>query len=719
MKFNDLIEKIKVYAQKFREMDEAKQRNWLFAAYVVIIILINLVSLKLYFRFDLTGNSAYSLSETSREVISSLESPLTMRVFFSEDLPAPYNNVQRYLADLLEEYAGHAGRNFQYRFINPAHEKNKKEIEDYGVRPVKVSEYKRDKMSVREAYMAVAIEHEDLLERMDSITSVEGLEYQITSLIKKMTGKVDALHRMKDPINVTLFASKNVPDLGVVVSKVKDRVQKCSAKNYNKLLFTEPVDPYTSKEAMARADEFGVQKILLRDMRGKTEEIRLGLVVEHKGRFETVHLLSRNMFSLYSIIDSLDDILNGIVGSMIGINPVIGYVTGHNELNYSDQREGAMNFRPLVPDMYDFKNINLASEEIPDGIKTIVINGPKSGFTDAELLKIDQFLMKGNSVVMFLDAFKEDRMRQRNPFNQAPPMVPNATGLEKLAAHYGVSLGQEIVLDTRCLYYRGESLHLIPQIDADGLGCDTEITKFLKQVFFVKSSPLTVDDAKLAKSGARKSVLVTSSPGAWLTRDFMPWSMFPPEEKKRSQYTLAVLLDGRFDSFYKGVDTSKFAAAEEAAAAPGKKEAGAAAKVAGVSALQQSLRPGKLLLVGSSEITKFDYQGQRGGGDRPNAAFVQNILDYMNGNYGIPEMRSKGLEINPIRDDNALAMLIKKLFGLPMADAVDWAKIILKLLNIVLLPALIVGTTGASMMAWHRKKKKSIALEFSRKEDAK
>jgi len=180
-----------------------------------------------------------------------------------------------------------------------------------------------------------------------------------------------------------------------------------------------------------------------------------------------------------------------------------------------------------------------------------------------------------------------------------------------------------------------------------------------------------------------------------------------------------VLLDGRFDSFYKGVDTSKFAAAEEAAAAPGKKEAGAAAKVAGVSALQQSLRPGKLLLVGSSEITKFDYQGQRGGGDRPNAAFVQNILDYMNGNYGIPEMRSKGLEINPIRDDNALAMLIKKLFGLPMADAVDWAKIILKLLNIVLLPALIVGTTGASMMAWHRKKKKSIALEFSRKEDAK
>jgi ABC-type uncharacterized transport system involved in gliding motility auxiliary subunit len=716
MKFNMLTDKIKDLARKFRDLDEAKQRNWLLVFNIVIIILINLVSLKLYFRLDLTGNSAYSLSETSREVISSLESPLTLRVFFSEDLPAPYNNVQRYLGDLLEEYAEHAGRNFQYRFINPAHEKNKKEIEDYGVRPVKVSEYKRDKMSVREAYMAVAIEHEDLLERMDSITSVEGLEYQITSLIKKMTGKVDALHRLKDPISVTLFATKNVPDLGVVMAKVKDRVNKCSVKNYNKLRFEEPVDPYSGPEAMARADEYGVQKILLRDQKGKTEEIRLGLVVEHKGRFETVHLLSRNMFSLYSIIDSLDDIINGIVGSMIGINPVIGYVSGHNEHSYTDQREGAMNFRPLIPDMYDFKNIDLKSDEIPDSIKVIVINGPKSEFSDEELFKIDQYLMKGNSVILFLDAFREDRMRQRNPFSQAPPMVPNVTGVEKLAAHYGVSLGQEIVLDTRCLYYRGESLHLIPQIDADGLSRDNEITRYLKQVFFVKSSPVIADDAKLAKNGAKKTILVSSSPGSWTTKDLMPWSMFPPEEKKRSKFNLAVLLDGRFESYFKGVDTSKFASAE-GVEAPGKKEGAAmAGKIAKVSALQQSLRPGKILLLGSSEITKFDYQAQRGSADRPNAAFVQNVLDYMNGNYGIPEMRSKGLEINPIRDDNVLAMLLKKLFNMPMADAVDWAKIIFKLLNILVFPALIVSLTGAAMMGWRRKRKARLAAEFSGKE---
>ncbi len=567
MKPYALLEKIKAYLHNFSEMDEARQKKWLIALSAIIIVLVNLIGLKLYFRIDLTSNSAYSLSETSREVLSSLKSPLTVRVFFSEDLPAPYNNVERYLRDLLEEYADHGGRNFQYRFINPAHEKNKKELDDYGVRPVKVSEYKKDKISVREAYMAVAIEHGDLVERLDSITSPEGLEYQITSTIKKMVGKIDALLNLKDPINVTLFATKNVPDIATVISKVRDQIAKCNRKNYDKIKFAEPIDPYSDKDALKRADEFGVQKILLRDPKGKTEEMRLGLVVEHKGRFETVHLIARGMFSLFSIIDNLDDIVNSIVGSMIGINPVIGYVTGHGELPYSDMREGAVNFRPLVPDMYDFKDINLSEEDIPGSIKTLIVNGPRSSFTEEELLKIDQFVMNGNSLIVFLDSFKEDTSRPRNPFNQSAPMIPNETGLEKLLSHYGFSLGGGIVLDSRCLYYRGESIHLIPEIGSDNLDRKSEITRNLKRLYFVKSAPINVDEGKLSKVGAKKTVLVKSSAGSWLTRDFMPWSMFPPDESKRSQYQLAVMAEGRFESYFKGADVAKIAAERQAEAA--------------------------------------------------------------------------------------------------------------------------------------------------------
>jgi ABC-type uncharacterized transport system involved in gliding motility auxiliary subunit len=140
--------------------------------------------------------------------------------------------------------------------------------------------------------------------------------------------------------------------------------------------------------------------------------------------------------------------------------------------------------------------------------------------------------------------------------------------------------------------------------------------------------------------------------------------------------------------------------------------------VAQISVVEQAIRPGRILLVGSSEITKFDYQAQRGGGDRPNAVFIQNIVDYMNGNYGVPAMRSKGLEINPINDDNVLSRLIRRLFNLPMADAVDWAKIVFKLLNILIMPGLIITLTAFVVAAWQRKRRQRIALEFGKKEDA-
>ncbi len=120
------------------------------------------------------------------------------------------------------------------------------------------------------------------------------------------------------------------------------------------------------------------------------------------------------------------------------------------------------------------------------------------------------------------------------------------------------------------------------------------------------------------------------------------------------------------------------------------------------------------VVIGTSEITKFDYQHDPRSSSRPNSIFIQNIVDYMNGNYGIPEMRSKGLEINPIREDNALAMSIKRIFRLPQADAVNWAKVVLKILNILLIPAVVISLTGFFVHTNRKKRKDRISSEFDR-----
>ncbi len=64
--------------------------------YTVLIILINIASTTLFFRVDLTENRSYSLSSASKELVGTLEEPLTIKVFLSENLPVPYNTLETF-----------------------------------------------------------------------------------------------------------------------------------------------------------------------------------------------------------------------------------------------------------------------------------------------------------------------------------------------------------------------------------------------------------------------------------------------------------------------------------------------------------------------------------------------------------------------------------------------------------------------------------------------
>jgi gliding motility-associatede transport system auxiliary component len=97
---------------------KAKERYFKFLIYVFVIILINIVGLTLFFKIDLTKDNKYSLSTASKEVVSTLSDPLTIKVFFTDNLPAPHNNTERYLHDILEEYSATGKEFFNYTFHN-------------------------------------------------------------------------------------------------------------------------------------------------------------------------------------------------------------------------------------------------------------------------------------------------------------------------------------------------------------------------------------------------------------------------------------------------------------------------------------------------------------------------------------------------------------------------------------------------------------------------
>ena len=152
--------------------------------YLVIIVLINVAGMTLFFRIDLTENSIYSISEASKEVVSTLSEPLTINVFFTKNLPAPHNNTERYLHDLLEEYAIHANSYFNYKFydvspeaegINPLTRENQNLANNYGIHPVQIQVYEEDEVKFKKAYMGLVLIHGDMVENIPTITAINGI----------------------------------------------------------------------------------------------------------------------------------------------------------------------------------------------------------------------------------------------------------------------------------------------------------------------------------------------------------------------------------------------------------------------------------------------------------------------------------------------------------------------------------------------------------------
>ena len=69
-----------------------------------IIIAVNVISKRVFTRVDLTKNQSYTLSAVSKEIVGGLDDKVLVKAYFSEKLPAPYNNLRRQVQDILDDY---------------------------------------------------------------------------------------------------------------------------------------------------------------------------------------------------------------------------------------------------------------------------------------------------------------------------------------------------------------------------------------------------------------------------------------------------------------------------------------------------------------------------------------------------------------------------------------------------------------------------------------
>lgn len=236
---------------------------------------------------------------------------------------------------------------------------------------------------------------------------------------------------------------------------------------------------------------------------------------------------------------------------------VVGYATGNGEpVDYH-----VFDLQQAIREKYDLFQFNLAEQKvIPPDFNAFVIVKPSLTFSDEEKLKIDQYLMRGGHVLIFLD-----RLYAENDSLRSKEFVAfdRNLNLTDLLFQYGARINPDLMMDLKCdvlpvvvggtqenpqleflpwNYYpifESQSSHLINK----GLG--PVVGRFVNSVDTI-STP-----------GIKKTVLLSSSPNSRSISTPALISLnenkMTPEDAafKKSAIPGAVLLEGGFTSFFR------------------------------------------------------------------------------------------------------------------------------------------------------------------------
>ncbi len=155
-----------------------------------ILVMINIIGIRLFLRADLTSSKMYSLSRASKNIVGDIEDKLLVKAYFSKNIPGQFGDVERYIRDMLEDYKAFSHGHLEYEFVDPgSEEKLEEEAQSFRIPPMNVQAVAKDKMESVRVYMGVVFRYGDKQETIPSITNISNLEYEITSLIYRLTSR--------------------------------------------------------------------------------------------------------------------------------------------------------------------------------------------------------------------------------------------------------------------------------------------------------------------------------------------------------------------------------------------------------------------------------------------------------------------------------------------------------------------------------------------------
>jgi len=377
------------------------------------------------------------------------------------------------------------------------------------------------------------------------------------------------------------------------------------------------VDPTGDVAAEAEAHQYGVAPIQYRFQSSQRSELRqvyMGLAMLYGDRQEVLPAVTRVGTIEYDLARAVKALLDGRE------RKTVGFLVGHQEVDLSTAGGPVETLRGQLAENFDLAPVQLGGAEgVPEEIDLLLVVGPRRPVSLREQYQLDQYLMSGRPMALFLSNFRPDMKNLR-----ANPVVH---GLEAWLGNAGIRLNRDLVIDRvsngqlnfpvrqgRYVIQQPVNYPLIPQTRdlADHLavqGLDTMLFPFASSIDVAADLPpeLTVTALVRASGDAVRARGVTRVAPAVLAQ--------PLDGEAQGPWTLAVAANGIFGSFFAG---------REVPPAPGGET--------DPPAITESA-PNRLVVVGSSDMIAN------------NLTFVQNLVDWMVQDQALIEIRSKAAQV--------------------------------------------------------------------------
>jgi ABC-2 type transport system permease protein len=637
-----------------------------------LLLGLNLVALNVWLfpvngaRLDMTAQKEFSLSGTTRDLLSNLQEPLLIRGYFSEKTHPLLAPLVPRIRDMLREYEIASGGKVIVEIVDPLQdpEKEAEANQTYGIRPTPLRTTDRYGDSIVNAYFDVLIRYgdqsavlnfRDLIEvtpRRDGSADVRlrNLEYDLTSSIKKVVygfQSIDSvLAASQDPVKLTLFVTPDT--LPESLQQAPDTIQKVASdiQNESNGKFTfqlvNPDAPGSSVNRQALADQYGLQPFPTSLLSQDTYYLHMVLQI---GNHSQVMYPSGDL----SEAGIRTGIESAIKRASSGFLKVVGLWVPPQQGStnaFGQQQPSLARYDTIAQQLsqeYNVRPVDLSAGQVPADIDVLVVVAPQN-MGDSERYAIDQYLMRGGAVVVAAGNY----VLEPDPMSGNLAIKQVEGGLDDMLESYGIKVEQSLVMDPQNEPFpvqvsRNVGGMQVREIQAlnypffvdvrpNAMDSGSPIVAGLPAVTMQWASPVVVDPDKNAQQ--KVATLLSSSSGSWLrtSTDIQPdLQQYPengfPVEGEQGAHPLAVSVQGVFDSYFKDKPSPLEAKPEGADA-----NAQAQPQAPSVGTIETSPESARLIVIGSAEFlndTVFNISSTLTRDRYLNSLqFMQNAVDW-------------------------------------------------------------------------------------------